>query len=262
MNKIRQTLISVLNSEPTNSTNYRIAKYLLHNHYIANRVSMDEVAQNCFCAKSTVSRFARQIGYSNYYELNQDLYQSFRYNQNKYSAYFHYDFQTSKDIFLGTLIHMANQLATSIREDDITRLVDDLIQYENVAIFGNSQSHSMAQLFQNDMCLSRKIITASTLPDHQQQYIQEGNQSNLIIILSFSGQYFRQFISRYLFNKENKPKIVLITCEKKMLYSHCYDDIIYIEAQDNYAYRSHVINTYLNIVAIEYARKINKGTSA
>lgn len=258
MNKIRQTLIAVLNSEPTNSTNYKISKYLLEHNYIANRVSIDDVANNCFCAKSTVSRFVRQVGYNNYYALNQDLYLSFIYDLNKYLPYLDYNFNTSKTIFLDTVIQLTNQLSSSIKETDVLSLVSDLIEFEHVAVFGNSQSHSMAQLFQNDMCLSHKIITASSLPDHQKQYIQEATNKDLIIILSFSGEYLKQFRSHINYKKENKPKIILITCEKKMLNIPDYDYVIYLEAEDNYAYRAHTISTFLNIVAIEYAKRINK----
>lgn len=256
MNKIRQTLIAVLNSEPTNSTNYKISKYLLEHHYVANRVSIDDVAANCFCAKSTVSRFVRQVGYKNYYALNQDLYLSFIYDINKYLPYIDYNFTTSKNIFLETVTQLIHQLSTSIKESDVSSLVDDLITFEHVAVFGNSQSHSMAQLFQNDMCLSRKIITASSLPDHQKQYILEATNKNLIIILSFSGEYSKQFRSHINYKKDNKPKIVLITCEKRMIHSQDYDYVIYLEAEDNYAYRAYTISTFLNIIAIEYAKRI------
>lgn len=256
MNKIRQTLLAVLNSEPTNSTNYKISKYILDNHYVANRVSIDDVAKNCFCAKSTVSRFVRQIGYNNYYALNQDLYLSSVYNLNKYLPYLSDDFTTSKNIFLNDVIHLLQHLSSSIKENEVSELVDDLFAYDKVAIFGNSQSHAMAQLFQNDMCLSKKIINASSLPIHQKQYIQEATKNDLIILISFSGEYLKQFRSRIRYKKDNKPKIVLITCEQKMLQSETYDNVICLEAQDDYAHRAYVISTFLNIVAIEYAKKI------
>lgn len=254
MGKIRSSLVSILNNEDMNSTYYKIAKYLLQNNYISNHVTMDDVAKNCFCAKSTVSRFCRQIGYENYYELNLDLYNSTRLSQDKYNRYFEYDFDTTKEIFLGNMLNLIEMMYKSICENDIHNFVADLLNYEEVAIFGNSQSQAMAQTFQNDMCLSRKIITASQLPEHQKQYIINANENHLIIIISFSGEYFRSFINDHVFNKKSKPKIVLITCNPKMQNSQHYDHIYYIEAQDTYAYRAHCINIFLNIVSIEYAK--------
>lgn len=255
MSKIRQSLISVMNSEETSSTYYRIAKYLLQNNYIAKHVSMDDVAKNCYCAKSTVSRFCRQIGYENYYELNQDLYDSTHKSQDKYHRYFGYDFQTSKEIFLGNLIHAVELINDSISEDDIQSFIQDLQQFDEIAIFGNSQSQSMAQKFQNDICLTRKIITASSLPEHQKQYILNATSQTLIIILSFSGEYFRKFRSLH-FPKDNKPKIILVTCNKKMIGSKYYDHVYYIESEDTYAFRAHSMSIFLNLVAIEYAKTV------
>lgn len=257
MGKIRSSLVAVMNSEETSSTNYRIAKYLLQNNYIANRVTMDDVAQNCFCAKSTVSRFCRQIGYENYYELNQDLYASTKQSQDKYNKYLDYDFQTSKDIFLGHLMHVIETMNTSIQKNDIDCFVQYLSEYDDIAVFGNSQSQAIAQKFQNDMCLSRKIITASLLPEHQKQYILNTTHKNLVIIISFSGEYFRQFINQYQSKKNSQQKIILITCNPKMLNSKNYDHVFYIEALDNYAFRAHSMSIFLNIAAIEYAKRTN-----
>ena len=256
MGKIRSSLIAILNNQETNSTYYKIAKYLLQNHYISNHVTMEDVAQNCFCAKSTVSRFCRQIGYQNYYELNQDLYNSTKLSQDKYDRYMHYDFDTTKDIFLGNILSLVDMMHSTIHESDVNALVNDLLNYEEVAIFGTSQSQSMAQTFQNDMCLSKKIMTTSNLPEHQKQYIVNSNNKNLIIIISFSGEYFRSFMNINHLDKNNKAKFILITCNPKMRNSTYYDDIYYIEAQDTYAYRAHSINIFLNIVSIEYAKRV------
>lgn len=255
MGKIRQSLVAIMNSEETSSTYYRIAKYLLQNNYIAKHVSMDDVAKNCYCAKSTVSRFCRQIGYENYYELNQDLYDSTKKSQDKYNRYLNYDFKTSKEIFLGDLLYAIEMINQTLNEKEINKFVYNLNNYDEVAIFGNSQSQTIAQKFQNDMCLSRKIITATALPEYQKEYIQNANSHTLIIIISFSGDYFRQFISKYQF-ENSKPKILLITCNKKMVHSALYDEVYYIPANDNYAFRAHSISIFLNIIAIEYAKNV------
>lgn len=253
MGKIRASLVAVMNSEETNSTYYRIAKYLLQNNYIVNHVSMDDVAKNCYCAKSTVSRFCRQIGYENYYELNQDLYTSTTKSQDKYDKYLLDDFENTKDIFFKDLINSILDAKNSITKKSVFTLVSLIKEYNEIGIFGNLQSQTIAQKFQNDMGLSRKIITASLLPEHQKTYIKEADQQTLIIIVSFSGQYFRQFINLHHFNKENKPHFILITCNEKMKNSKLYDDIIYLSCPDNYASRAHIMSFYLNMVAIEYA---------
>ena len=258
MSRIRQSLVSIINSEDTDSTYYRIAKYLLQNNYVTNHVSIDDVAQNCYCAKSTVSRFCRQIGYENYYELNQDLYESTKKSQDKYHRYLAYDFQSSKEIFLGNLIHAIELVKESVRENDVNSFITYLHQFEEIGIFGNSQSQAMAQMFQNDMCLSRKIITASSLPEHQKQFISQSNNQTLIIILSISGEYFRQFIQVQHTN-HNKPKMLLVTCNPNMLNSPYYDHVYYIKAEDTYAFRAHSMSLFLNLIAIEYAKTFLKG---
>lgn len=253
MGKIRASLVAVMNSEEINSTYYRIAKYLLQNNYIVNHVSMDDVTKNCYCAKSTVSRFCRQIGYENYYELNQDLYTSTTKSQDKYDRYMLDDFEQIKDLFFNDLFNSILTAKDTITKQSVYTLVSLIKEYNEIGIFGNLQSQTIAQKFQNDMGLSRKIITASLLPEHQKSYIKEANKNNLIIIVSFSGYYFRQFINLHYLPKDNKPYLVLLTCNDKMKGSKLYDQVICLSCPDNYASRAHIISFYLNMVAIEYA---------
>lgn len=105
------------------------------------------------------------------------------------------------------------------------------------------------------MGLSRKIMTSSLLPEHQKTYIKEADNNTLVIIISFSGDYFRHFI-HHNFSIKQRPYFVLITCNEKMKDAKYYDDVIFLACNDNYAARAHIISFYLNLVAIEYAKKL------
>ncbi len=66
-------LLTVLNNETTSSTYYHIAQTLLNNYSIIDKSSISDIATLCTVSKSTISKFARSIGFEDYYELKKIL---------------------------------------------------------------------------------------------------------------------------------------------------------------------------------------------
>ncbi|MCB2362346.1 MurR/RpiR family transcriptional regulator [Clostridium estertheticum] len=254
MSKLRASLTAIINSENEDSINYRVAYYLLKNNYIINRISIQDIANNCYCAKSTISRFCHQLGYTDFYQLNQDLYISTSKNENKFNYYIEGSYNENKSKYFNDLYTCLKFAEDNIKEEDVNLLVEDLLKYRNIGIFGKLQSQSVAELFQSDLGLCRKIITASTLPNNQKIFIKNATENTLIIIVSSSGAYFRNYIELSKYPKNKKPKFYLITANEKMFNSNLYDKVIYLPSNKNYASQPRIIDLFLNIVAINYAK--------
>lgn len=254
MAKIRGSLTAIMNAEEIQSTDYRIAKYLLSNNYLVKRVSIQDVADNCYCSKSTISRFCRKLGYEDFYELNLDLYSSSQKSQDKFHKYIkECDFASLYFTDVRSCLESAQQ---QIHDEDVTWLADEIAKYPNVGVFGNLQSHVLAENFQMDLGLCRKIINASALPEHQKTYIQQADQDTLIIIISCSGAYFRNQFDLSQFPKQKQPKFVLLTSNEKMLQNTMYHKVLYFPSESNYASQPRIIDFFLNLVAIAYAKKV------
>ncbi|MEG0823303.1 MAG: hypothetical protein RSG07_02235, partial [Erysipelotrichaceae bacterium] len=71
-NSLIHQLQSLLNANVENDAYRNIAQYLLKNLYndkIIENLSINDLADACFTSPSTVSRFSRNIGYKNFFEL-------------------------------------------------------------------------------------------------------------------------------------------------------------------------------------------------
>lgn len=256
MAKIRGSLTAIMNAEESSSTYFRIAQYLLSNNYLVSRITIQDVAENCYCSKSTISRFCRELGYLDFYELNLDLYESTQKSQDKFNKYIVDDFALCKDVYFADLISCVQTTKNYINEVEIKSFVRDLINHKKVGVFGNLQSHAVAENFQMDLGLCRKIITSSALPENQKKYIQQADNETLIVIISCSGNYFRNQIDLTKYQKNNKPKFILITSIEKAKTNSLYDKIICIPSERNYASQPRTIDIFLNMVAISYAKLI------
>lgn len=258
MSKLRASLTAIMDSETKDSTYYRIAHYLLENNYIKKRISIQDIADNCFCAKSTISRFCRQIGYEDFVELNTDMYMSSIKSQDKYNRYFSDSFEGTKKQFFMDLEQCICQAEAGIKEMDVKELAADIFHFKTVGIFGNVQSQTVAKMFQEDLGLSRKIVTAPLLPYNQQLFIQQADENTLIIVVSCSGRFFPDYIRKDEFTHGKRPKICLVTVQEKMIGNKVYDKVVCIPCENNYISRPRILDIFLNMVAIEYAHLVNE----
>lgn len=62
-------LLSTINSEPKDSNNYKIAKFLIENIRNLEDFSISELAKTCYVSNSSVSRFCREIGLNDFNSL-------------------------------------------------------------------------------------------------------------------------------------------------------------------------------------------------
>ena len=57
-------LLSTINTEPKDSNNYKIAKYIIENLHTLEDCTITELSRNCYVSSSSISRFCRDIGLS------------------------------------------------------------------------------------------------------------------------------------------------------------------------------------------------------
>lgn len=257
MSRLRGSLTAILNNEKKDSTYYRIAHYLAENVYHLKRISIQDISNHCFVSKSTVSRFCRDIGYDDYYELNHDMYQLVETHFNKFHRYQQDSFEERQANYYRDLLNGIEYARKYIRQEDVMYLVTLLFHYHNIGILGSLHSHAVSEYFQHDLGLFSKVISAPLLPENQQDFIRKSNQDTLIIVVSCGGNYFNQLLSKMKM-EICSPKCVLITNNAKLKNSNLYEKIICIPCSENYAQQPRNISYFLNQVVLEYAYQYQK----
>ena len=66
-------LSSMINSEPFGSNNYKIAKYIIENIEDLEDCSVSQLAKSCYVSNSSISRFCRDIGMSDFNALKNQI---------------------------------------------------------------------------------------------------------------------------------------------------------------------------------------------
>jgi len=255
MTHLRSSLEGLLDQASEDSSDYRIARYLLDNCYVANNISIQDVARNCFVSKSTVSRFCRQIGYQDYQELNQAIYQAFlRGDHIKFKRY-----MTRPDgnqFYLDEVQECLDVVRKLAVPSIIGEVVFDLMTHKRVGLLGKMQSNSVAIDLQHDLLVSHKVAAAPIMPENQLAFIENSDEETFLLVISCSGTYFRGFLTSSTFDLKRRPKVTLLTNNAEMVGDRAYDRVIALPCEDTYAKHPLALKLFCNLIAVNYAKAV------
>ena len=225
--KLAITMLSTLASSDDGSTNYHIAQYLL-SHPNAFESSISELASECHVSKSTISRFCRDVGLSDFAELKELM----RVKQWDYERIEEPDTYQRNLQLVASIKAILDRTVTSINNQQLMALCQDIIAYEKVAAFGLMKASTVAQNLQADLLLLGKVIETKIHYAHQQSCLLHAKKDKLIIIFSYSGIYFDAYFNAMSDSLE-LPKIVMITGQKAMQKRSPISEIIAFDSDLN-----------------------------
>lgn len=257
-------LLAVINSEINDSNNYKIAKYIIENIDTLENCSITELAKKCYVSNSSISRFCRDIGLRDYNDLKNQVakYQVALVNAHDKFKYKNVD-NNSCEGYIDCVIDNLYLLKKSINEKVINEVVKDIYDYKYVAAFGYLQSENVALNLQYDLQTNRKIIYTCMQYANQIEYIKHAGKDHFIIIFSDSGTYFKRSFSRVqpFKNTNNKPKICLVTSNKKIVLPYV-DVYVRYESENDYASHPYSLLTIASIICSKYSEYLLKNESS
>lgn len=218
-------LLIVINDNSAGSTWYHIAMTMLLHMHELSELGINELAALCCVSKSTISKFIRTLGYTDYGEFRQGA----RVEQSKYALPFsfdqnmlHYIAQHSADGYFQTVLRDLEATYRQLDWDAVDRLVRDIASHPKVAAFGLMFSETAAIDLQTKLYHAQKFIITQMDDQKQMDYIRRAGEDTLMIIFSDSGQYIDRYfghIGDYVDNGEfaaTRARIVLITANEQM----------------------------------------------
>lgn len=229
-------LLTILNTEPEDSTYFNIAEVLLQNYHKIQFNSIDNMASMANISKSTMSKFTRDLGFDDYLHLKD----SSNFSELKDKTYYNYTEVISEKIkdgdyteFFQSFHSILSSLEENIDHDAIKRLADKLVEYKKVGIFGLLFSESTATDFQYKLAFHEKFVYTFQNDLKQNNFILNADEKTLLIIISNSGDFLRydqmqSYLPKKSIFSDTKAYVFAITSDKNILdLPHVDDAIIY-----------------------------------
>lgn len=253
-------LITFLNSQAPETTNYHIAMTMLANYSNLHLISIGKIAKLCNVSKSTISKFARQLGFDDYLDLKDNA----AFIENRFNNPLNYlsNILTSIEIdgfdnYLNAVTTDINFLRVNLDFDAVDNIAKAINDYDNVAAFGLVFSESAAIDMQYKLAYNGKFIRTFQDDVIQEDFLRNAGEDTLIIILTNSGDYLtKQQIKlgtprKDIFSK-TKAKIVVISSNPVVKNFSFVDEALIFPHQTKYQTHSIMYQIITDLIVSRY----------
>ncbi|MDO4633439.1 MAG: hypothetical protein Q4B01_06230 [Eubacteriales bacterium] len=251
--KLYTILLSTVVSEKQSSVNQQIAKYILDNLSHPEEISVKNISANCHVGNATISRFCREIGLQDFFELK-DLISDCKYQAEYHEAQ---DFRTRVRGYRDSIAVGVNMVMDSVKEQEILELCREIHDCKKVAVFGWLKSEAAAWVLQMELAALGKNVYTAISHRQQMEYLKQADEDDLIVILSYRGIYFEYFSDPELHNYMKKPRICFVTGSEEAVPAGA-DRILRFHSDFSQNSHPYQLLFFCNIISREYARLYRK----
>lgn len=249
--KLPIIILSEIASSKSDSMNGHIAAYILSHLKEIKNDTIRELAGKMNVSTSSISRFCRDIGLSDYSELKR-LAMDTKMNFEIYS--FSDTALQRKDDYISAVEESLEQVRSSIDMNTVRKLCKDIRRYEKIAVFGLLKAEGVALNLQTDLILQGKHVVTKLPFSEQIDYLENADEHCLVIIFSYTGIYFDYGLPKS-FKKPRglRPKVYFITSDPTAKDKGYFDEVIWFNSRQNQVSHPFQLQMVGSLIAQRYA---------
>lgn len=228
-------LEGLLNNESYGTVYSTLAQYILQNYRKLDRIGISELAKGCHVSVASVSRFVRKLGYQDFFDMKDDLYQLAENETNGLDIFQHLE-NISSEEYLERAGQNMRKGIEAISDRQLKPIVRDIFSYEQIILMGHWHSGDVAMQMQHDLLYLGRVARTMVRPDEQLEFFQKMPPKVLTIIFSCKGNFFSDFFPSHKIPKQSESsKMYLLTTNSPPRGNG--RDVIHLDchAEDNWA---------------------------
>ncbi len=206
------SLLSVLNENEVEDSNYKLANYLLENFDRLDELNMYDIVEECYISRSGIRRFCLSIGLNNFSDVKHN-YSEWDHQYEKYCDAARKN--DTKEALRESIYQVFDQVEEIVTNDflkNITKLIHDSA---NVVFVASEFSAISIKEFQQSMIIAGKVIKIMSSSYVNESLLNSLNAKDLIITISVTGRYAEN-INKYIDD---------INCMKMLITSNTGSEI-------------------------------------
>ncbi|VYU57327.1 DNA-binding transcriptional regulator HexR [Clostridium tertium] len=255
----------IVNDESEDVTYTTIARGILENIQKGMEdITILQLADMCYTSPSTISRFVKKLGYSNFNEFKMKCVERKNLgteilSDNVKNIYF--DSKKDKEV----LIDLVDSISVSLKEfvenldlKEVDNLVSMIHDYKDVYFFGFHLSGYFMQHLQYHLFNLGKYVNFAAWEASQEKLANQTDENSLAIIFSVDGNYLRQKSQIFYSLKERESKIVLVTQNPALKMAAQCDYVIYLGSYKNATEGRYKLQLFTEILINRYYKKYSE----
>ena len=258
--KLPIVLLSELAAGREDSYNCRIAAWLLGR--LGQRVSVEQIAADCFVSRSAVSRFCRDIGLEDFAELKEllaDSEKTFDRIGGDLPA------REQGQRFARLAAESMIQAAGSLDYSAVQCLAVEIAAASRIACFGLLKAETAALSLQSDLVMLGKHAVTKVAFREQMEYLASAGPEDLVLIFSYRGVYFDYDLPREILR--GQPRLWIVSGSRdaagplRRLGLRC-DGVIAFDSRQDFVSHPSQLLIAAGIIAQAAARAIDAASGA
>ena len=254
--KLPIIILSEMVSSRSESITGHIAAFVLSHLNDVRTDSIRELAAKAHVSASSISRFCREIGLSDYNELKM-LASTTTLNFEICSLA---DTPPQrKDDYISAVEESLERVRRSIDMNQLLRLCEEIRATDKIAVFGILKAEGVAMNLQADLMLLGKTVITKLPFAEQIDYLENAGPEELIILFSYTGIYFDYGTPECLKRPRSKrPRIWFITSDPKAAASRLYDQVLWFDSLQNQASHPYQLQLVAGLISQRYAHLLRE----
>lgn len=245
-------LYSMIENEKMGSVNYSIASYIVENIASLKYCSSTELAKQCNVSKASISRFCRNLGLEDYFDLKVliHIYEIDMVMQEKYS--FQQTSQDGIDAFLDEIQNNIKVMKETIDRSLLAEMVGYIHTCEHVYLMGTQQSAAIASSLTANLLSYSKLTICVNDYKEQKEILTKLKENDVVIVFSATGSFFERLFRNMQTLHNVKGKIYLIT--NVQIDYDFLTHVVRLGSKYDFA-SNELLYVYASLIAIEYKNR-------
>jgi DNA-binding MurR/RpiR family transcriptional regulator len=217
-------------------------------------LSVKELSLKTFTSPATIVRLCKKIGLEGYNDFKIKYSAELQYDNTNKKIDVNYPFlkDDSNEVIANNIASMSKEVISNtfalIDYETIDKIIDLIIQYDDIDIYGSGNSILAALSFQHKMMRIGKNVNVKTIPGEQIFMAYNANDKKLSIIISYSGETIEILRMAKVIREKNSPIIAITSIGDNQL-SHIATHIIHIDSREKIFNK---IAPYASQISMEY----------
>ncbi|MCR5097101.1 MAG: hypothetical protein K6A70_10285 [Erysipelotrichaceae bacterium] len=226
------SLLSILNTNDENDTDFIIARYMLENLETLKDTSIYTISEECYVSRSSIQRFIKSIGYDSFKQMKSYVNDILIHEKGFIQYTDHADYRGYIEKRIKSVI---DDVISASKTVAFKKLVKKFIAKDRIVILSAEDSSSACRLFQQQILANGKLIRLFTSANSNLALLNDLKKEDLLLVCSVTGN-FAIAINDQL--KDIKAEKCLITLNTTSLFEEYYSLICYLGEEGKFNSRA------------------------
>ena len=223
------SLLSHLNRNDENDTDFAIARYFLMHLRQLKDISIYKIAEDCYVSRSSVQRFIKNIGYDSYTQMKSSIDEIIQHEDGFKTYTDHTDYS---NYISASINSMVEDIKRSCQSSSFKKLLHIFEEANQIVILTAEDSSHACKLFQQQILTTGRLIRIITSANENTDLLETLTEKDLLLVCSVTGNYALA-ISQQI--KDIKAKKALITLNHTTAFEGIYSFIYYLSDDSGFA---------------------------